>query len=116
MALPKHLRFPSRREIAAVLKFGHSSRSPLGRVVRLASRNERGRILFVVSARTAKRSSHRHRIQRRLDGWATRNFRGALRRFHTVVYVWPGPAASSRAQLHRLADGAFRLLAQHRKP
>lgn len=66
---------------------------------------ESGRVLFVVSSRVARKSSERHQIKRRLDGWVLA--RGGVRRSDVVISVSPEAARATQKELERRAGETF---------
>lgn len=105
MALPRALRFRRRHDVLAVLSRGRRVDTPLGRVSVRRLPAGRGRILFVVPAAVAKRSTTRHRIKRQLDAWVLGGGLGALGRFDIVVRVDRSAASASGRALRALAEG-----------
>ena len=105
MALARVLHFRDKRSVRRVISRGRRLRTPLGEILVMPHAEDAGRILFVVSARAAKKSVDRHRIKRRLDGWINRNH-VRIPKWDIVVLVSPDAARSGRSLMMR-ADSAF---------
>ena len=114
MALPRQLRFRSRRDIRAVLQHGERFRTDLGRVAWRRAKDESGRLLFVVGRAVSRKSVVRHRIQRELDGQAGRYFAERPSRRDAVIIVDPGAANLTRRLLRQSAREAIRRLEARR--
>ncbi len=83
------MRLSRRRDIKKVLASAKSFSSRIGRVVSSPGAGNHGRILFVISAKTVKKSSGRSRIRRQLSELTRRHYAGKNLSRDVVIFVSP---------------------------